>query len=300
MPSRPDTAAQRVPVIDMQAHVFERDSPRRPWARPQLPAGWPEPYQPLPEATGQQLLDRMDRLGIDGTIVVSAWSVYLWDAGYALEVAREAPHRLRVVAPVDVDDSRVEDRVAELAATGVLAGVRVMVSPALAPALATGARPAVFTAAEDRDLPIALMAHDLAAVRAIARRHPGNRFVVDHLGLRQTLRPPAPSEPFRDLAALLELAAEPNVWLKVSGAATLSTVPYPFDDLREPLSRIFDAFGVDRCAWGSDVTRTIAFHTPEEGLSFLRDAPWLSPSDRAQLLGGTASELYRWRPGSGR
>jgi L-fuconolactonase len=35
--------------------------------------------------------------------------------------------------------------------------------------------------------------------------------------------------------------------IKVSGACTLSLKPYPFPDIWDPLARVFDAWGFDRC-----------------------------------------------------
>jgi predicted TIM-barrel fold metal-dependent hydrolase len=63
--------------------------------------------------------------------------------------------------------------------------------------------------------------------------------------------PPAPSQPWTDLPKVLELAKRPNVVIKVSGACTLSHEPYPFSDIWDPRARVFDAFGFERCLWGT-------------------------------------------------
>jgi hypothetical protein len=49
---------------------------------------------------------------------------------------------------------------------------------------------------------------------------------------------------------LLALAKHDNVAVKISGAGTLSHQGYPYPDIWDPLARIFDAFGFDRCMWG--------------------------------------------------
>ena len=41
-------------------------------------------------------------------------------------------------------------------------------------------------------------------------------------------------------------------------ACTLSREPYPFPDIWDPLARVFDAWGFDRCLWGTDWTRAFA------------------------------------------
>ena len=89
--------------------------------------------------------------------------------------------------------------------------------------------------------------------------------MIDHLGLPQPQEPPAPAEPFADLPKLLALAAYANVAVKISGACTLSHEPFPYNDLWDPLWRIFDAFGLDRCMWGTDWTRAVKVLTYERG-----------------------------------
>jgi len=71
----------------------------------------------------------------------------------------------------------------------------------------------------------------------------------------QPRTPPAPPQPWADLPKVLELARRPNAVIKVSGACTLSREPYPFPDIWDPLARVFDAWGFDRCLWGTDWTR---------------------------------------------
>ena len=69
--------------------------------------------------------------------------------------------------------------------------------------------------------------------------------------------PPAPPQPWAELPKLLALAKRKNAVVKVSGACTLARQPYPFPDIWDPLARIFDAFGLERCCWGTDWTRAV-------------------------------------------
>ena len=89
--------------------------------------------------------------------------------------------------------------------------------------------------------------------------------MIDHLGLQQPFEPPPPPEPFADLPKVLALAARDNIAIKISGACTLSHEPFPYKDIWDPLGRIFDAFGFDRCMWGTDWTRAVALLTYEQG-----------------------------------
>jgi L-fuconolactonase len=108
--------------------------------------------------------------------------------------------------------------------------------------------------------------------------------------------PPAPAQPFADLPKLLALAAQPNIAVKISGACTLSHEAFPYRDIWDPLGRIFDAFGFDRCLWGTDWTRAIGMLTYKEGVEAFRVTDRLSDSERAALMGETLARVYNWSP----
>ena len=81
----------------------------------------------------------------------------------------------------------------------------------------------------------------------------------------------------------------------ISGACTRSHEPFPYRDIWDPLARIFDAFGLNRCMWG-DWTRAVAFLTYREGVDAFRFTDRLSETEKATLMGVTLSEVYKWKP----
>ena len=134
----------------------------------------------------------------------------------------------------------------------------------------------------------------LDQARQLAARNPNTRLVIDHLGLPQPHEPPPPAEPFADLPKLLALAAHDNVAVKISGACTLSHEPFPYNDIWDPLGRVFDAFGFARCMWGTDWTRAVGMLTYEQGVEAFRVTDRLSNSERAALMGETLARIYNW------
>ena len=120
--------------------------------------------------------------------------------------------------------------------------------------------------------------------------------MIDHLGLAQPHEPPPPAEPFAELPKLLALAAHDNVAVKISGACTLSHEKFPYNDIWDPLGRIFDAFGLERCLWGTDWTRACALLSYEQGVEAFRVADRLSDGDRAMLMGEALTRIYNWSP----
>lgn len=69
---------------------------------------------------------------------------------------------------------------------------------------------------------------------------------------------PVPDDPVGDLSDVIALAVFPNVSIKFGGACMLSQQVFPFLDIWDPLERIFDAFGSDRCTLVTGWTRPTA------------------------------------------
>ena len=158
----------------------------------------------------------------------------------------------------------------------------------------------ILTASGQAGVPVNVMGSgELPLLFELARRHPDTQVVIDHVGLVQPQEPPAPPEPFADLANVLSLAECDNVAIKISGACTLSHQPFPYPDIWDPLAKVFDAFGFDRCMWGTDWTRALNILTYEQGVDSFRVTDSLSDSERSALMGGTLAKIYNWSPDVG-
>ena len=274
-------------VIDSQVHVYEADTPDRPWvSKISGPA----------HVTGDEQVAAMDALGIDGAIIVSTYTTYRYDSSYAQTVHAAHPGRFALVKPVDTTDPTMADDIAWWATQPGAIGIRVMLTfaenkdplaPGLNLALAEGAR---------HGLPVNLFAwHTLDEAKALAARHPDTSVLIDHVGLPQPHRDGGP-DVWADLPKVLALAELDNVAIKLSGSGTLSAQAYPFDDIWDPLLRIVDAFGPERCLWGTDWTRAVKVLSYEQGVESFRTTPRLSDVDRATLMGGATERIYGWSP----
>ena len=136
----------------------------------------------------------------------------------------------------------------------------------------------------------------LPLMAELARRNPNTSMIIDHVGLAQPFLPPAPPEPFGDLDNVIALAALDNVSIKISGAGTLSHQSFPYPDIWEPLGKVFKAFGLDRCMWGTDWTRAVELLNYEQGVEAFRVTDQLSDAERATLMGGSLKKIYKWSP----
>jgi predicted TIM-barrel fold metal-dependent hydrolase len=237
----------------------------------------------------------MDAVGVDGALLVSPYSMYRYDASYALDVYAAHPTRYRLIKPVDPTDPAVADTIADWAATKGTVGVRIMMRDSVSTDPADPGINCVLAAAARHALPVNLSCTGrLEQVGQLAARNPNTQLVVDHLGLTQPREPPAPAQPWADLPKLLALAPHANIAVKISGACTLSHEPFPYKDIWDQLARIFDAFGFDRCMWGTDWTRAVGVLTYKQGVDSFRVTYRLSASDRAALMGDSLQRIYNW------
>src|SRR3972149_4436135 len=104
-------------IIDSQVHVYEANTPQRPWHN--VP-NWPA------HVTGDEMVAAMDKVGVDGAIFISAFSMYRYDASYGGEVQRAHPGRFALVKPVDPDNPAVADVIADWKKTPGTVGIRII------------------------------------------------------------------------------------------------------------------------------------------------------------------------------
>ena len=282
-----------MPIIDSQVHVYEANTPQRPWHS--VP-NWP------PRVNGDDMVAAMDKVGVDGAIFISAFSIYQYDASYAIEVQRAHPGRFALVKPVNPDDLNVADVIADWKKTPGTVGVRIMLTnePGRERSPDDPGLDRIARAAVKYDFPVNMLFWgNLDNGIKLIDRHPDTRFIIDHIGLLQPRVPPAPKEPWAELPKVLDLAKRKNAVIKISGACTLSHKPFPYPDIWDPLARIYDAWGFERCLWGTDWTRAFAVCNYEQAVTPFKLTDRLTASERAMLMGGATAKAYGWSPTKG-
>ena len=275
------------PTIDCQVHAYDRNNEENYRAVLAGPA----------TVTGEEMVAAMDAVGVDGALLISPFTIYGYDSSYCEGVAERYPDRFGLIAPFDPNSESVAADVEAWAARPGVVGARIVLAfegvdadhPGLAHVLEAGARGGI---------PINVLCWgQLPILSELAKRHPDTQLVIDHLGLQQPFAPPPPENPWADLDSVLSLAQFDHVAIKISGACTLSHEPFPYSDIWEPLSRIFEAYGFERCLWGTDWTRATNLLTFEQGVEAFRVTETLSDDERATLMGGSVQQIYGWTPG---
>jgi L-fuconolactonase len=279
-------------MIDAQAHVFRRLSPRYPRQVSEL-------CPPGRSAPAEELLAAMDGAGVARALLVGLSP----EDHYLAECLRRHPDRF---AGVPVLDARGPAAADDLAGKAGLAGVRGIRmhwlgepggDPEDAPAFALLAELA------ERGLPLCLHAlpGQLEVLDAALRRLAGLTVVLGQLGFpllpasvdplgrpRVATRLPSP-----DLSTVLGLARHAGVHVLFGGHHAFSRRPYPHTDLSETAARLLDAYTPRRLLWASDFPWTCAEpgYARTAGL-VEHQLRGLAPEDRAAVLGGNAARLF--------
>lgn len=273
-------------IVDAQVHIWAADTPERPWP----PGNAHRAHRPAPFSAAD-LIREMDAAGVDRAIVVPpSWEGDRNDL--ALAAAAHHPGRIRVMGrpPIATPDPHALDRWREQ--KGML-GIRVTTAGAGARALFTEAEGDwLWEAAERHGIPAMLSPPGvLPEVGRIAERHPGMRFVIDHLAL---VRDGKDEAAFGDIDNLLALAKYPNVAAKASALPRYSSEAYPYRRLHPFLRRVFDAFGPRRMFWGTDLTGIPCTYRQAVAL-FTEELPWLTGGDLGWVMGKGICEWLGWR-----
>lgn len=275
-------------IIDAHVHLWAEP---RPGYQHQDLEGFPFPREI--DGTAETLIARMDANGVERAVVVhNPWFVH--DERYLHEALEKYPTRLTGVGclPLYLREADLP-AAARAIATGPLQGLRIQFSgPG---ALAIGAGDTVdplYRAASDRGVPLLILSRQYAAHRIydrVARAYPDLRLVIEHFGHATPAFGAIPA----DQDSLLALAEQPNIFVKLAIHHQHSAQDYPWADVFDFQARIIDAFGANRCLWGSNWPMKLPSPTYEERLGTVLDHfPFRSDEDKAWVLGRTADGLW--------
>jgi predicted TIM-barrel fold metal-dependent hydrolase len=272
-------------IVDAQVHIWGADTPERPW-----PAeGRHRAHRPQP-LSKDDLLAEMAAAGVDRAVIVPpSWEGDRNDL--ALAAASAHPDKFAVMGrpPLDKPDPHALDRWREQ--QGML-GIRVTTAGAGARGLFTEPEGDwLWQAAERAGLSAMVSVPGLLPeIGRLAARHPGMRFVIDHLALVRDAKDEAA---FGDLANLVALARHPNVAAKASALPRYSSEAYPYRRLHPYLKQVFDAFGPRRFFWGTDMTGIPCTYAQAVTL-FTEELPWLTGGDRDLVMGRALCDWLGW------
>lgn len=279
-------------IVDTHVHVWEIDPPRYP-VGPTAPNWTALPDEP---GTADELIADMDANGVRWAVLVqTSWST--WDNGYIADSVGRFPNRFvghGLIDPLAADNA---EQVRYWMQARGLAGFRF--HPMYYPDQAVLLRPENRALWETLDalgaiVQVHMRPNDAYQVAEIAARHPTLRLIVDHMGYPDVEKGAAAFQP------VVDLAASPNVFLKLSDVAGRSRQGFPYADVHPYIRSLLNAFGAERMVWGTGYP---GHHRAKHGWPSLADElrlireglPFLSAREQDRIFGGTAAALWGLR-----
>ena len=285
--ARPQPASKRT-IVDAQVHFWKANSADWPWdpgVKPQLP----EPF------TIERALPMMDEAGVDRVVIVPPMVNDRND--YALEAANRYPNRFGIMGRIRLQDPTSAALLPTWKQQPGMLGVRLTFNtPPTRAWLADGTADWFWPVAEKAGLPVMFLAvGEVARFARIAERHPQLTLIIDHMGLNSSSRTNRISDIPAAIDRAIALAKYPNVSVKLSGAVGNSLEPYPFRDMTVYLQRLFDAYGPQRCHWGTDITNSFANASYRQRVThFTEELSFLSESDKDWVMGRSILARLKW------
>jgi predicted TIM-barrel fold metal-dependent hydrolase len=273
-------------IVDAQIHMWPANTPERPWVAGQKPQ-LPEPF------TIERVVPMMDKAGVDRVVIVPP-TLEGERIDYGQEAARRHPGRFAIMARIDLDKPDRAARLPTWRDQPAVLGVRLNLGARERAWLTDGTADWFWPAAEKANLPVMFLTAGYTHMFGpIAERHPQLQLIIDHMGVSsEAIRKKIVPEVLDQTAAL---AKYPNVSVKLSSVPRISTESYPFRDTVPHVKRLFDAYGPQRCYWGTDVTNGFDKATYRQRVTqFTEEMPFLTESDKDWVMGRAIVQRLRW------
>lgn len=273
-------------IIDSQVHIWAAATAEKPYATENAS----KPHRDLPLGHAE-LLREMDGAGVARCVLVPpTWEDDRNDT--SLQAARLHPDRFAVMGRIKVTAPESRALMATWKQQPHMLGIRMVFNRGhSADWLTDGTADWFWDAAERYDIPVmALAPNDVPKLGEVAERHPGLRLIVDHMGLNSVLRG-KPLGPAVD--TVIKLARLKNIAVKVSALPCYVDETYPFPSLYPFVQRVVDAFGPQRCFWGTDLSHLPCPYRQVVTL-FTEEMKFLSAPDLEWIMGRGIAEWLNW------
>ncbi len=275
-------------IVDSQIHI---------WQNGKMSAH----HRQIPTYSIDDAVAEMNSAGVDCAVIHPPSSLGEAVNVYAEEAVRRYPDKFCILGHMDLLRPDRENIVANWRKrTGMLGFRFTFNEPSQKTWWTDGSLDWFWTACQKQDLRVGLLASgaNIAAFGNIARRYPDLKIHIDHIGRgggRAGLKDDAI---YADLPDMLALAKLPNVAVKLSGAPSTSSQAYPYKNVHGYLQQIVDAFGPERCFWGTDITR-MPISYRQCVTMFTEEMSWLKGRDLELVMGGAIVKRLGWqRPGA--
>jgi predicted TIM-barrel fold metal-dependent hydrolase len=127
----------------------------------------------------------------------------------------------------------------------------------------------------------------------VVERNPDLFFIIDHMGISEDIAKAGKLTSAVD--GTVAFAKHPNASVKLSSVPAKSAESYPFRDMTTHIRRVFDAFGPQRCYWGTDLTAALNKSTYRQRVThFTETLDFLSEEDKDWVMGRAILARLKW------
>ena len=293
-------------IIDTHTHIYSPDEKYYPPAQQLLAQGWTgkpmiTPKRPPGKASIEALREETRSNGVRAACIIQTSTFYRFDNRYICDTARSNPDWVAGVSTLDPDYPYSASTLSHDSKVYGLRGLR-----SIAGSDGTLDSPnvrALWKTAADLGLVVNVLISwtddrgnwywgkdHLPGLESMLKQFPKLPIVIDHCLDMKAGRPETPQA----VAAMEGLAEYKNVHAKLSWVAAGSREKYPCKDAQPICLRIINAFGPERCVWGSSYPSNLWAPklTYAEHLRIFTHELDLKETARTEVLGGTAKRLW--------
>lgn len=281
-----DVDLSETPWIDAHSHIWTTDLAKYPLRNgQQVDVLAPRSF------TDDELLATARPHGVGRVVLIQHHPYHGFDNSYLVDAWKRRPQLFRIVGQIDETRPHVDALMKSMLKTGVT-GIRI--GPRTdRPDWLQGAGMELMwkTGAETgQNMCCLINPADLESVGRWCVKYPQTPVVIDHfarVGMTGEIRD-------SEVAALCGLSKHARVRVKISAFYALGKKQPPHDELRPMMRRLFESYGPDRLMWASDAPYQLTEpNSYGASVALVRDRlDFVSESDRAKLLGGTAKSTF--------
>jgi predicted TIM-barrel fold metal-dependent hydrolase len=272
--------------IDSHVHVWTPEKATYPIS-PNFSEREMKPASFLPT----ELFAHQKGTGVTRTVLVQM-SFYEYDNSFMLDAMANFPGRFGGIGIVNAAEKVVDKKMMNLAGRGVRGFRLYAFSDRVKNWESSEGIQKMWKTGGDEKLAMCCLTDPgaLPVIRKMCQSYPDTPVVIDHfarVGMKGTVDQ-------AELDTLLGLAEFPNVYVKTSAYYALGKKAPPYTDLGDMIRQVRDAFGSERCMWGSDCPYQVqGDHTYEASLQLITDRlDFLSGEDKENILRNTAEKLF--------